>query len=142
MQVPQGGADIGDGMEHVGSNDEIERSRLEVLLGKRFFEIENLRLNFRESGQLLHRTGKESGRDIGENIGVQTAFESRQKLGGETAGSRADFQDAQSATFGQNVCRLAHRGGNGGEPVTRKEPVSVELFQELCSGTGKEDLDR
>src|SRR2546421_11876124 len=103
MQVPQGGADIGHSMEHVGSNDEIERSRLEVLLGKRFFEIENLRLDFRESGQLLHRAGKECDRDVGKNIGVQTAFESRQKLGGQTSGSRADLQDAQSATFGQDV---------------------------------------
>src|ERR1041385_8240255 len=129
-------------MEHVGSNNEIERSRLEILFGERFFEIENFRLNFRESGQLLHRRRQETGRDVGENIRVQTALESRQELGSETAGTGADFQNSQSPTFGKHARRFPDRGANGSERVTRKQPVSVELFQILRSGARKENLDR
>ena len=73
---------------------------------------------------------------------MQTAFESRQQLGGKTSGSRADFENAQSPAFRKDACRFPNRTSNGGEPVTREQSVSVELFQILRAGAGKENLDR
>ena len=77
MQIAQCGAHIVDGVQHVGPNDEIERSRFEFLFDARFFEIENLKLHFGKCRQLLRGAGKECGRNIAEYVGMQTALRER-----------------------------------------------------------------
>ena len=80
MQMAERRAHIAHRVQHVGADDEVERSGVEILLGARFFEIENLALDFGERGQLLQRAGKEARRDVGERVGVQAALEQRQHL--------------------------------------------------------------
>ena len=75
MQVPQGGAHIADGVQHVGPNDEVECRRFELLFHARFFEIENLELHLRKRRQLLRRAGKKCSRDIAERVGMQAALQ-------------------------------------------------------------------
>ena len=77
-----------------------------ILLGAGFFEIEDLELHLGEGRQLLQRAGEEARGDIGENVGMQAAFEQRQHVGREAAGAGADFEDAQAAAFGQARARL------------------------------------
>ena len=95
------GANIADRVQHVGADDEVERTCGELLIRAWFFEIENLALDFRESRQLLQRAGKECRGDIGERVGVQAALEQRQHLRRQAAGAAADFENAQSAAFRQ-----------------------------------------
>ena len=87
------------------------------LLGARFFEIENLALHLGEGGQLLHRAGEEARGDIGERVGVQAALEQRQHCARQAAGAGADFEDAQSAAFGQMARGFLHRRGDRRQPV-------------------------
>ena len=48
-QMAERRADVAHGVEHIGADDEVERSRGEILLGARFFEIENLARRLRET---------------------------------------------------------------------------------------------
>ena len=53
MQISQRKAHIADGMQDVGSDDEVERLRFKFLFYARFFEIEDLEFDFRKRRQLL-----------------------------------------------------------------------------------------
>jgi len=81
-------------VQHIGADDEVERSCGEILIGARFFEIENLALDFGERGQLLQRAGKEARRDVGERVGVQAALQQRQHLRRQARRAAADLEDA------------------------------------------------
>ena len=63
------------------------------------------------------RAGEESRGDVGEGVGVQAALEQRQHLRSEAAGAGTDFEDAQSATFGQRSAPLP-------APPRRSPPAS------------------
>ena len=56
----QGHPHVGDGVKHIGADDEIERARLEALLRARLFEIEDLEFHLGKGGQLLLGAGKEA----------------------------------------------------------------------------------
>ena len=114
-------------------------SRSELLLDARFFEIENLELHLRKRRQLLRGAGEKSGRDIAEDVGMQAALEERENLRSQSAGSGADLQNPQPASFRQTARRRAHGGGDGREPVAGEETVAVELIEQLrrrCRRTG------
>ena len=87
-------SDITHCVQHIGANDEVKRSCGEILIGARFFEIENLALDFGERGQLLQRAGKEARGDVGERVGVQAALQQRQHLRRQASRAAADFEDA------------------------------------------------
>ena len=53
MQMAERHADIAHRVQHIGADNEVERACGEILIGARFFEIENLALDFGERGQLL-----------------------------------------------------------------------------------------
>ena len=67
-------------MDHVSAEDDVEVTRLELLLGAGFFEVELLELNLGKRRQFLATGGEERGRDIAENVGMQAAPEERQHL--------------------------------------------------------------
>ena len=90
----------------------------------------------------MHRARKERGRYISESVGVEPALQRREKLGGETASARADFQNAEPSAFGQHARGFLQRRGNGGEPVAGQEAVAIKLIEEIRTSPGKEDLDR
>ena len=69
MQMAERRADIAYRVQR--ADDEVERSCGKILIGARFFEIENLALDFGERGQLLQRAGKEARRDVGERVGCR-----------------------------------------------------------------------
>ena len=127
-------------MEHVGADDEVERAGFESLLGARFFEIENLRLDLGKGRELLHRAGEERRGDIGERVGVQAALEQRQHLRGEAASAGADFEDAQSAAFRESARGFLHRRADGREPVAGEQAVAVELIEQFRARAGEEHL--
>jgi hypothetical protein len=62
QQIPQMAerdTDISDRVQYIGADDEVERSGGEPLLRARFFEIENLALDFGKRGQFCGaRSGK------------------------------------------------------------------------------------
>src|SRR6185295_6773498 len=53
MQMAERLADITHRVQHIGADDEVERTFSETLLGAGLFEIENLALDLRKCGQLL-----------------------------------------------------------------------------------------
>ena len=67
-------------MDHVGAEDDVEMARLELLVRAGFFEVELLELHLGKRRQFLPTCGKERGRDIAENVGMQAAPEERQHL--------------------------------------------------------------
>ena len=140
VQMAERRADIAHRVQHVGADDEVERSGGEILLGARFFEIENLALDFGERGQLLQRAGEEARRDIGERVGVQAALEQRQHLRRQAAGAAADFEDAQSAAFREMARGFLHRRADRRQPVAGVEAVAVELIEQLRARAGEEHL--
>ena len=80
MQIAQSSAHIFDRVQHIGADNEVERSRFQFLIGSGFFEIENLKFHFWKRRQLLRGGGKESGRDVAEDVGMQATLEQRQNL--------------------------------------------------------------
>ena len=142
MERAQGGADVGHGVEHVGADDEVAGPGLEALGGEGFFEVEDLEIDLGEGGELLAGGGEEAGRDIGEGVLVQAAIEEREELCGEAAGTGADFEQAQAATFGQVAGGFPDRTGDAGHPVAGEEAVAVEMLQQFGPGPAEEDLDR
>ena len=140
MQMAEGRADIAHRVQHIGPDDEVERSCGEILIGARFFEIENLALDFGECGQLLQRAGKEARRDVGERVGVQAALEQRQHVRRQASRAAADFEDAQSAAFREMARGFLHSRADRGQPVTRIEAVAVELLEQLRARAGKQHL--
>jgi len=80
MNVAQSSAHIFDRVQHVRSDDEIERLRFRVSAPRKFLEIKNLELHFRKCRQLLRRAGEKCGPgDIAECVGMQVALQEWQK---------------------------------------------------------------
>ena len=75
MQITQRRSHVGSGVKHIAADYEIERAKFKTLIGRRFFKIEDFRLNFRKTRKFLIRTGEESSRNIGKRIRVQAALE-------------------------------------------------------------------
>ena len=86
-------------MQDVCADDEIERSFVEALLERFAIQIECPVFNFGELGQFLLGRGEERARGIGEDVAMQFALQTRKNIGGQTAGARADLENAQSATL-------------------------------------------
>ena len=73
---------------------------------------------------------------------MQTALEQRQHLRSQSAGARADFQNAQAASFRQTSRGCAHRRGDGREPMAGEETVAVKLIEQLRADPGEQNLHR
>ena len=86
------------------------------------------------------RAGKKCGRDIAERVGMQAALEQRQNLRRQSAGARADFQNAQAASFRQTSRCRAHRRGDGREPVAGEETVAIKMIEQLRADPGEQNL--
>ena len=142
MEHLQSRAHIGHGVKHIGADDEIIAVTLKALIDARLLEIEHLVLDFGEGGQLLVGHGEEASRDVGESVRMHTALKKRQQQRGETASACADFQNAQSASFGQMARSLLQGAADARHPVAGKEAVAVEMIQQFGSRTGEQNLHR
>ena len=60
----------------------------------------------------------------------------------QAAGSCTDFQDPQPAPFRECARCFRDRCGNGGQPMTRKQTITIELLEQFRADAGEQHLHR
>jgi len=141
MDVAQRVAHVADRVNHVGAENEVKATRLELLRGAGFLQIECFEFHFGKGRELLPCRREECGGNIAEDVGLQPVGNERKHLRRESAGAGPDFQNAQSTPLGMLADDFFHGPADGSEPRAGDQPIAVKLIQQLRAAAGEEDLN-
>ena len=115
-------------MKHVCTDDEIVGLRLEVLVCRGLFEVQDFVFHLWERREFLICRGEEASGNVGECVSMNSSVEQRQQLCSETRSAGTDFKNSQTSSFWQVASRFLNTLANAYHPVTGEQPVAIEMI--------------
>ena len=71
---------------------------------------------------------------------MRFALQARKNIGSQTAGARADLENAQAAPLGQSRCGTAKCRGHSRQPRRGEDAIAVKMLEQIGAGPGEENL--